>query len=500
MKRSQRVVKKAFFTALFLLLSVLILAFTAACVQGADAGVNKVDTIAVTGITLNKTMLELDVGATEKPVATIIPEKATNKKVTWSSSNEVVAIVNEDGTITAKAVGEVVITVKSDDGSHTASCTGKVKATVEQLIQKAIDDVFAKTKLTNAGLPYINPNTQSTDEIEKYLSPLGLARKEDKPDSKLVLFYKPAADDVDPKKGGKTSYIWDRNTIIEGMDLVHKNYTSASMGDKDDSIKLPDPDLYEFNSVADVLYWKWQNFKSDIPYFFTTTSYSWPYDRDTYIYSSAGIDVKGLHRVYSITQPSTLMFAVKPIGISASIEPQLYFSDRSSGCAIIDLELTFINRGDKNNMYTFYGESYYVNYDRPIPPVDDDEVDGKYNEHAGGFHMLKLSTLVRLALEKNLKKSLETPEIIDSLKAKHNISEGEARNLIASEIKDTVKKYLDNFPPFADNFKNLNDWDVYILFDKYSYDLNSGLPNDIWRNTYKITGQDAEDFWKKCWE
>ncbi|QUY18749.1 hypothetical protein GWP40_11095 [Treponema vincentii] len=112
--------------------------------------------------------------------------------------------------------------------------------------------------------------------------------------------------------------------------------------------------------------------------------------------------------------------------------------------------------------------------------------------------MLKLSTLVRLALEKNLKKSLETPEIIDILKAKHNISEGEARNLIASEIKDTVKKYLDNFPPFADNFKNLNDWDVYISFGKYF--LSGGMfPNEIWRNTYKVTGQDAEDFWKKCW-
>ena len=131
MKRSQRVVKKTFFTALFLLLSVSILVLFTACVQGADAGVNKVDTIAVTGITLDKTTLELTVGATEKLAATVIPENATNKKVTWSSSNEVIAIVNEDGTITAKAAGEVVITVKTDDGSHTASCTVKVKATVE---------------------------------------------------------------------------------------------------------------------------------------------------------------------------------------------------------------------------------------------------------------------------------------------------------------------------------------------------------------------------------
>ena len=501
MKRSQCVVKKTFFTALFLLLSVSILVLFTACVQGADAGVNKVDTIAVIGITLNKTVLELDVGATEKPVATVIPENATNKKVTWSSSNEVIAIVNEDGTITAKAAGEVVITVKTDDGSHTASCTVKVKATVEQLIQKATGDVFAKTKLTNAGLPYINPNTQGTDEIEKYLSPLGLARKDDSPDSKLVLFSKVNNLAVDPnyKKSGKTTYIWDRATILEGTDLVRDEYATLSHGVKDDSIKLPNPDPYEFNSVADVLDWKWQNFKSNLPYFFTTESYSWLHQWNASIYYD--IDLKGLRKVYAITESSPFVFAFKPIGIDAILEPQLYFFDDSSleGRTFVDLEFTFINRKNKGYMYTFYGQLYYIKGKNPIPPVDDCEPDGKYNEYAKVFHMLKLSTLVRLALEENLKKSLETPEIIDLLKAKHNISKDEARNLIASEIKDTVKKYLDKFPPFEDDFKNLNDWDVYISFGKY-YSTRGMFPNEIWRNTYKVTGEDAKAFWKTCWE
>lgn len=500
MKRSQRVVKKTFFTALFLLLSVSILVLFTACVQGADAGVKKVDTIAVTGITLDKTTLELTVGATEKPAATVIPENATNKKVTWSSSNEVIAIVNEDGTITAKAAGEVVITVKTDNGSHTASCTVKVKATVEQLIQKAVDNVLAKTKLTNAGLPYIDPNIQGTDEIEKYLSPLGLARKDDKPDSKLVLFYKPAADDVDPKKGGKTTYIWDRNTIIEGMDLVHKNYTSPSMGDKDDGIKLPGPDPYEFDSVADVLDWKWKNFRSPLPYFFTTESYPWiNYHIGTSIFTCS--DLKEISHPISINKSSSLVFAIKSVGIGNVIEPQLYFYDCAfpGGYAVIDLEVTFINRKNKSSMYTFYGKPYYVKDRSPNPPVDDGEPDGNYKP-INVIHMFKLSTLVCLALEEKLRESLETPKIIDLLKAKPNIGENEAKKRIASEIKDTVKKYLANFPPFANDFKNLNDWDVYILFDKYSYDLNSGLPNDIWRNTYKVTGEDAKDFWKKCWE
>ena len=501
MKRSQRVVKKTFFTALFLLLSVSILVLFTACVQGADAGVNKVDTIAVTGITLNKTTLELTVGATEKLTATVIPENATNKKVTWSSSNEVIAIVNEDGTITAKAVGEVVITVKTDDGSHTASCTVKVKATVEQLIQKAVDNVLAKTKLTNAGLPYIDSNTQSTDEIEKYLSPLGLARKDDSPDSKLVLFCKSGDLDLDPnKKSGRVTYIWDKDLIVEGMDLVRGKYAPLPK-DKDNSIKLPDPDLYEFNSVADILDWKWKNFRSNLPCFFTIANCNWLVDLDASVYRSAGIDAKDLRHVYLVTPSSTFPFAIKPIGVSASIEPQLYFFENavSGGMAIIDLEFTFINRNRKNDMYTFYDKPYYVHGADPIPPVDDGEADGKYKSDALTFHVLKLSTLVRLALEEKLRKSLETPEIIDLLKAKHNIGEGEARNRIASEIKDTVKKDLDKFPPFEDNFKNLNDWDVYISFGRY-YIIRGYFPNEIWRNTYKVTGEDAKDFWKKCWE
>ena len=501
MKRSQRVVKKTFFTALFLLLSVSILVLFTACVQGADAGVNKVDTIAVTGITLNKTVLELDVGATEKPVATVLPENATNKKVTWSSSNEVIAIVNEDGTITAKAAGEVVITVKTEDGSHKASCTVKVKATVEQLIQKAVDNVLAKTKLTNAGLPYIDPNTQSTDEIEKYLSPLGLARKDDKPDSKLVLFYKSNDLEVDPnhKKSGKVTYIWDRATILEGTDLVRERYASLSMGDKDDSIKLPDPDPYEFNSVADMLNWKWQNFKSGMPYFFTTTGYPWLCEWDASIFAS---NLDGMLKAYSTTIVSSLIFAIKPIGINNIQEPKLYFIECTSpgGIVFIDLEITFIKGDNQDETYTFYGKPYYVKDAVPVPPVDDGSPDGKYNSNDRVFHILKLSTLVRLALEEKLRKSLETPEIIDLLKAKHNIGEDDTKKQIGLEIKDTVKKYLDKFPPFADNFKNLNDWDVYITFGKYYTDRSGYFPNEIWRNTYKITGEDAKDFWKHCWE
>ncbi len=79
--------------------------------------------VAVTGVSLNKTTLELGKGESEKLTATIKPEDATNKKVTWTSSKEAVATVDATGKVTAVAPGEATITVTTKDGTHKATCT-----------------------------------------------------------------------------------------------------------------------------------------------------------------------------------------------------------------------------------------------------------------------------------------------------------------------------------------------------------------------------------------
>ena len=83
-------------------------------------------TIAVTGVSLNKTALTLTVGGNETITATVAPSDATNKTVTWSSSNSSVAKV-ENGKITAVASGTATITVTTADGSKTATATVTVK-------------------------------------------------------------------------------------------------------------------------------------------------------------------------------------------------------------------------------------------------------------------------------------------------------------------------------------------------------------------------------------
>ncbi|MGN0823613.1 MAG: InlB B-repeat-containing protein [Candidatus Coproplasma sp.] len=92
---------------------------TALTVTVTDAG-----PVAVTGISLNKTTSELKVGATETLTATVTPANADNTNVTWSSSDETIATVDNNGKVTALKAGEVIITATAEgDTSKTATCT-----------------------------------------------------------------------------------------------------------------------------------------------------------------------------------------------------------------------------------------------------------------------------------------------------------------------------------------------------------------------------------------
>ncbi len=79
------------------------------------------ETVSVQSVSLNITEISLSVGKTERLIETIQPDTATNKNVTWSSSNDDVATVS-GGVVTAKGVGEATITVTTEDGAKTATC------------------------------------------------------------------------------------------------------------------------------------------------------------------------------------------------------------------------------------------------------------------------------------------------------------------------------------------------------------------------------------------
>ncbi len=89
---------------------------------GYTATCNVTVDVKATGVTLDKTEITMKKGANKTLVATVLPEDATNKEVTWSSSDKEIAYVNSKGKVSAYKAGEATITCKTKDGGYKATC------------------------------------------------------------------------------------------------------------------------------------------------------------------------------------------------------------------------------------------------------------------------------------------------------------------------------------------------------------------------------------------
>ena len=100
--------------------------------------------VAVSGVYLNQVSSWLLEGETMTLTPTIYPSDATNKEVTWSSSNTSVATVSASGVVTAISAGTATITVCTCDGNKTASRTITVYADNGSVISVGLDkhDLF----------------------------------------------------------------------------------------------------------------------------------------------------------------------------------------------------------------------------------------------------------------------------------------------------------------------------------------------------------------------
>lgn len=94
--------------------------------------INVVDTVSLKSIKISKSSLTMKEQSSEKLNIIYNPSNATNKKVTWKSSNTNIATVDSNGKITAKQAGTVTITAISNDGGFVSTC----KVTVEALSKK----------------------------------------------------------------------------------------------------------------------------------------------------------------------------------------------------------------------------------------------------------------------------------------------------------------------------------------------------------------------------
>ena len=115
----------------------------------------KAATVAVTSVTLDKTELALTVGdAVVQLTATVAPEDATDKTVTWTSDKPAVATVDATGKVTAVAAGEATITAQAGDKTATCKVTvTKAPATITTAPTATTGDIIecSTTALVTAG-------------------------------------------------------------------------------------------------------------------------------------------------------------------------------------------------------------------------------------------------------------------------------------------------------------------------------------------------------------
>jgi hypothetical protein len=115
-------------------------------------------TVAVTGVTLNEAYLRFDknVLTAQTLTATVAPDDATDKTVTWESSDESVATVDENGQVTPKTKGTVTITATAHDGSG-------MKATSTVIVYDKIVDISTDISVA-AGESWLINGTGTTED------------------------------------------------------------------------------------------------------------------------------------------------------------------------------------------------------------------------------------------------------------------------------------------------------------------------------------------------
>ena len=121
--------------------------------------------IYVSNVNLSATDIDLIKGETFKLSATVLPNNATNKHVSWSSSNNDVAKVTSSGKITAINDGTATITVSSDDGHASSTCTVRVRSIhVDSIsLNKTSTDLYKGNHITLS--PTISPSNATNKAV-----------------------------------------------------------------------------------------------------------------------------------------------------------------------------------------------------------------------------------------------------------------------------------------------------------------------------------------------
>ena len=120
-------------------------------------------TIAVSSVSVSPTTVNLNIGQTNQLTPTVSPTNATNKSVTYISSNTNIATVSNTGMITAIAAGTAIITIKTVDGNKTTTCTINVAPPANQAPIVSFNTPTGNLNVSQGYQLYVNVNASDPD-------------------------------------------------------------------------------------------------------------------------------------------------------------------------------------------------------------------------------------------------------------------------------------------------------------------------------------------------
>jgi len=347
----------------------------------------------------------------------------------------------------------------------------------EETPEQKIARILGSFAIEKSGAIPTIPDGMSSEVLEGQYAPLGLAYKEGDKSGKVYLLAK--NDYYGSDIPNAAAFIKDLATLKSKIETATYNPYS----------EYPKPEaVINFPAaVGDVLEWRWKNLIYNTDPFFPSASYP---SVHPWLYMNNFDQFDRLNSMYTFMVMG-FYFAVK-----TGDNPEVYFYNGNGMAQYIDWEITFVDRSNRSKGYSFHVGPYSVkikgidNTDpkkpKPVefPPVDDGGDPKDYDK--GYVHMLKLSTLIRLSLEKKLTDA----------------------SISADVAKQAVENYLNTE---GKDFTKLDNWDIYLT----PYRISEG-PNEkatprgvriyhvygIWRNTFKLNhlNEEGTEFWKRCWQ
>ena len=349
----------------------------------------------------------------------------------------------------------------------------------EETPEQKIARILGSFAIEKSGAIPTIPDGMSSEVLEGQYAPLGLAYKEGDKSGKVYLL---------AKNGYVAGTITNKAVIIESLSSLKAEISKTTDNPYSECPK-PEAVINFPTTVGDVLEWRWQNLVHNTnDYISSTESILWFKFLRSVISDGGPAGKPG--PMYDFMQISFL-FAVK-----SGDNPEVYFYNSVGMARYIDWEITLVDRSNRSKGYSFHVGPYSVrikgmdNTDpekpKPVefPPVDDGGLIDKYDKFY--IHMLKLSTLIRLSLEKKLTDA----------------------GISADVAKQAVENYLNNEGKI---FTNFNNWDIYLTPyriiegpNKEATPLGNRIYHvyGVWRNTFKLNHLNEEgiEFWNRCWQ